>query len=98
MVLSSVIPKDSVSHRVSVKSTRDALLENVEYKTDTMNKELTILYQAATILRKKIMNNKRWYFAGSMPLHMKDCTPEEVQTFSNDVLRVNVTSKTGGGK
>ena len=70
-------------HRVSMKCTRDAILESVESETDKMNRELGILYQASLVRRKKIMKCKRWFFEGSLPLDMKEVIPEEVQTFFN---------------
>ena len=64
-----------------------------------MNKDLAILYQAANILRKKIMSSKRWYFEGSMPLDMKECIPEEVQTFFKWCIKGKYDiSKTGERK
>ena len=76
-------------HRVSMKCTRDAILENIERETDKMNKELSILYQAALVLRKKIMKCKRWVFEGSLPLDMKEVIPEEVYIFFNWCIKGN---------
>lgn len=53
------------SQRVSRKFTRDALLvEAVEAESlgDKMNRELNILYWAANIKRKEIINSKKLEF------------------------------------
>lgn len=63
---------------VSMKCTRDPLLVEAESEGDKMNRELSILYQAANIVRKEIMNSKNRVFDGSFPT---DLVPNAVKTF-----------------
>ena len=39
------------------------------------------MYEAAGILRKKMIKSKRWFFEVSLPIVMKEVIPEEVQAF-----------------
>ena len=61
-------PKRLNEHQqVSIKITRDALLAEAESESENMTRELTTLYHAAKILRRKITESKRWVFDGSLP-------------------------------
>ena len=52
--------------RVTLKHTRDAVIQQMEDTGGSSKEDMVILYNAASILRKVIDKAEKWKFAGSL--------------------------------
>ena len=67
---------------VSMKTTRDLAIENIQ----SVNDHVSILYDAAVILKRLIAQAKHWNFNGTFTLDDSHL-PDELQTFFHWVLQ-----------
>lgn len=69
------------SERVSVKTTRDATIQQAEDSVDDYDEEMTTIFDAAKLLRKSINRSKSWVFTGSFKDLTSDHLPQELFSF-----------------
>lgn len=73
--------------RVSIKKTRDKAIQLVESIKAQCNKDIKVLFDAATCLRKAINKGKRWEFTGTLEDGAEDVVPEELYLFSRWLIQ-----------
>lgn len=67
--------------RIMLKSVSDALISHAE-QTCNLNSNLKIVYQAAKLLKKKIMANEKWAYSGSVTQNeIAKAIPDELSSF-----------------
>lgn len=93
-----------------MKCSRDALLASAETESELTSRNLSSLYQAASLIRNAIMLSKRWVYKGPIPTDLKEIIPSELQLFfqwcikgkhdisdKNNVTNTDVEKKAEGG-
>lgn len=75
------------SERVSIKSTRDTVIQMAEDNSAQRDTEMKTLFDAAAVLRKAIRKCKKWKFTGSLENISDQNLPMELYSFFRWVIQ-----------
>lgn len=83
--------------RVTIKRTKDAAINLLEESDTRLDATMTVLYNAASLLRKALGKVKKWKFTGTFSDVTEDHVPMELYAFYRWVLQgPNTTLSTDG--